>query len=45
MELGILPTFRLFTGIQFAITALGVITQELAFFQSRSQAITLTPIH
>ena len=45
MELGILPTFRLFTGIQFAITALGVITQELAFFQSRSRAITLTPIH
>jgi signal transduction histidine kinase len=45
MELGILPTFRLFTGVQFAITALGVITQELAFFQSRPRTITLTPIH
>lgn len=45
MELGILPTFRLFTGIQLAITALGVITQELAFFQTRARAITLTPIH
>lgn len=45
MELGILPTFRLFTGIQLAITALGVITQELAFFQRGSRAITLAPIH
>lgn len=45
MELGILPTFRLFTGIQVAITALGVITQELAFFQARPGTITLTPIH
>lgn len=45
MEHGILPTFRLFTGVQFAITALGVITQEFAFFQSRPRTITLTPIH
>jgi signal transduction histidine kinase len=45
MELGILPTFRLFTGIQFAITALGVVTQELAFFQTRPRPITLSPIH
>lgn len=44
MELDSLPTFRLFTGVQFAITALGVITQELAFFQTRSKAITLEPI-
>jgi signal transduction histidine kinase len=45
MELGILPTFRLFTGIQFAITALAVITQQFAFFQTRSQTIRLEPIH
>ncbi|HLO33699.1 MAG TPA: sensor histidine kinase [Anaerolineales bacterium] len=45
MELGILPTFRLFTGVQFAITALGVITQQIAFFETRSRAITLEPIH
>lgn len=45
MELGILPTFRLFTGIQFVITVLGVMTQELAFFQRGSRAITLSPIH
>jgi signal transduction histidine kinase len=45
MELGVLPTFRLFTGIQFAITALAVITQQFAFFQTRSQTIRLEPIH
>lgn len=45
MELGVLPTFRLFTGIQFAITALAVITQQFAFFQPRSQTIRLEPIH
>ena len=45
MELGILPTFRLFTGVQFVITALGVVTQELALFQTRPRPITLTPIH
>jgi signal transduction histidine kinase len=45
MDLGILPTFRLFTGIQVAITALGVITQELALFQARPETITLTPLH
>jgi signal transduction histidine kinase len=45
MELGILPTFRLFTGVQFAITALGVITQQVSFFQQRSQTILLEPIH
>ena len=45
MELDILPTFRLFTGVQFVITALGVITQELALFQTRSRTITLTPIY
>lgn len=45
MDLGILPTFRLFTGIQVAITALGVITQELALFQARPGTITLAPLH
>ena len=45
METGILSTFRLFTGVQFVITALGVITQELALFQTQSKVITLTPIH
>jgi signal transduction histidine kinase len=45
MEQGILPTFRLFTGIQFVITALGVITQKLAFFQADFRTITLAPIH
>jgi signal transduction histidine kinase len=45
MEVGILPTFRLFTGVQFVITALGVVTQEFALFQTRPRPITLTPIH
>ena len=45
MELDIVPTFRLFNGVQFVITALGVITQEFAFFRTRSRAITLEPIH
>jgi signal transduction histidine kinase len=44
-ELGILPTFRLFTGVQFAITALAVITQQIRFFQARAGTITLEPIH
>jgi signal transduction histidine kinase len=44
-ELGILPTFRLFTGVQFAITALAVVTQPMAFFQPRGRTITLEPIH
>jgi signal transduction histidine kinase len=45
IEAGVLPTFRLFTGIQLAITALGVITQALPFFQTQTRAITLMPIH
>ena len=45
MDLGILPTFRLFTGVQFVVTALGVITQDLDLFQTRSRTITLEPIH
>lgn len=45
MELDILPTFRLFTGVQLVVTALGVLTQELAVFQTRATAITLEPIH
>jgi signal transduction histidine kinase len=45
MESGILPTFRLFTGVQFVITALGVLTQQVALFQTRSTAITLEPVH
>lgn len=45
MESGILPAFRLFTGVQFVITALGVLTQQAALFQTRSTAITLEPVH
>lgn len=45
IESGVLPAFRLFTGIQFAITALGVITQAFPFFQTQTRAITLMPIH
>lgn len=45
MELDILPTFRLFTAVQFAITALGVITQQVTFSLPRSQTILLEPIH
>jgi signal transduction histidine kinase len=45
LESGVLQTFRLFTGVQFAITALALITQQMVFFQSRSQSIRLEPIH
>jgi len=42
LERGVLPTFRLFTGVQLAITGLGVITSGLAHFQSQSESITLS---
>jgi signal transduction histidine kinase len=45
LESGILPTFRLFTGVQFAITALALITQQFAIFQPQSETIVLTPFH
>jgi signal transduction histidine kinase len=45
IEVGILPTFRLFTGVQFAITALGLLTQQSAYFPSRAKTITLEPVH
>jgi signal transduction histidine kinase len=42
IEPGVLPTFRLFTGVQLAITALGVITHWLvAPFPPRSAVVTL----
>lgn len=43
IELGILPTFRLFTGVQFAITALGLIAQWLAPLQE--QLITVSTLN
>jgi signal transduction histidine kinase len=43
IELGILPTFRLFTGVQFAITALGLIAQWIA--PSQPQLITMSPLN
>jgi len=43
IELGILPTFRLFTGVQFAITALGLIAQWMA--PSQPQLITVSPLN
>jgi signal transduction histidine kinase len=42
IERGVLPAFRLFTGVQVAITALSVITSGLAHFQSQSESITLS---
>ena len=42
LDRGVLPTFRLFTGVQLAITGLGVITSGLAHFQSQSESITLS---
>ena len=45
LERGVLPTFRLFTGLELAITALGGFTSRLAHFQSQSDSITLSTIN
>lgn len=42
IERGVLPTFRLFTGVQMAINALSVVTSRLTHFQSQTEPITLS---
>jgi signal transduction histidine kinase len=42
LDLGVLPTFRLFIGMQLILSALGVIGHWLASFRAGSEIVTLT---
>lgn len=37
-----MPTFRLFTGVQLVMTALGVVVQQFGLFEPRPRSITLS---
>src|SRR6202142_195746 len=44
LEPGVLPTFRLFMGVQFAISLLSVIAHRFAFYTPQSEVIAISAL-